>query len=174
MTIAKRRAIDHLRRSRRLERSHEKLVHGLEQPDQDPGQDDLLRLMFISCHPVLPAEERTALTLRLLGGLSAEETARAFLVSEPVITRRVGRAKRTLADQRIPFELPPGSELADRLASVLEVIYLIFNEGYAATSGDDLMRPALCLEALRLGRLLAELAPRSAEVHGLVALMEIQ
>jgi RNA polymerase sigma factor (sigma-70 family) len=173
MAIAKRRAIDHLRRSQRLERKHEQLAHELEQ-QQDPEQDDVLRLMFISCHPVLPTEARVALTLRLLGGLTAEEIARAFLVNEPRIARRIASAKRTLAEEQVPFELPDDSVLAERLSSVLEVIYLIFNEGYSATSGDDLMRPGLCLEALRLGRLLAELAPHEAEVHGLVALMEIQ
>jgi RNA polymerase sigma factor (sigma-70 family) len=171
--IAKRRAIDHIRRSQRLERRHEQLAHELEQP-QDPERDDVLRLMFISCHPLLPTEARVALTLRLLGGLTAEEIARAFLVDEPRIARRIAEAKRTLAAERVPFELPAESELAERLSSILEVIYLIFNEGYSATSGDDLMRPGLCLEALRLGRLLAELAPYEAEVHGLVALMEIQ
>jgi RNA polymerase sigma factor (sigma-70 family) len=173
MAIAKRRAIDHLRRSQRLERKHEQLAHELEQ-QQDPEQDDVLRLMFMSCHPVLATEARVALTLRLLGGLTAEEIARAFLVNEPRIARRIARAKRTLAEEQVPFELPDDSVLAERLSSVLEVIYLIFNEGYSATSGDDLIRPGLCLEALRLGRLLAELAPHEAEVHGLVALMEIQ
>lgn len=175
MTTAKRRAIDHIRRGERLERKHEEIAHALEQQGLEEGvDDDVLRLMFISCHPVLPAEARAALTLRLLGGLTALEIARAFLVSEQAVAQRIAGAKRTLADERVPFELPPGPELAGRLASVLEVIYLIFNEGYSATSGDDLMRPSLCLEALRLGRLLAELAPRQAEVHGLVALMEIQ
>ncbi|GAA2878070.1 hypothetical protein GCM10010517_39970 [Streptosporangium fragile] len=175
--IAKRRAVDHIRRSQRLERKHEQLAHERERqrdPEWDSGQDDVLRLMFISCHPVLPAEARVALTLRLLGGLTAGEIARAFLVGEPRIARRIAGAKRTLAEEQVPFELPDGPELAERLSSVLEVIYLIFNEGYSATSGDDLMRPGLCLEALRLGRLLAELAPHEAEVHGLVALMEIQ
>jgi RNA polymerase sigma factor (sigma-70 family) len=175
--IAKRRAIDRLRRSERLERKHEQLAHELDQrqdPAQDPEQDDVLRLMFISCHPVLPTEARVALTLRLIGGLTAEEIARAFLVTEPKIAQRIAGAKRTLARERVPFELPEGAELVGRLSSVLEVIYLIFNEGYSATSGDDLMRPGLCLEALRLGRLLAELATHEAEVHGLVALMEIQ
>ncbi|MFI9208450.1 sigma-70 family RNA polymerase sigma factor [Streptomyces sp. NPDC053253] len=182
-TTAKRRALDHLRRSQRLERKQEQLAHELGQrqdrqqgpearPDDEP--DDVLRLVFLSCHPVLPTEVRAALTLRLLGGLTAEEIARAFLVTETVITQRVAGAKRTLAEERVPFELPDGDHLAERLSSVLEVIYLIFNEGYSATSGDDLMRPGLCLEALRLGRLLAELAPREPEVHGLVALMEIQ
>ncbi|MEO3783788.1 sigma-70 family RNA polymerase sigma factor [Actinocorallia sp. B10E7] len=176
MTAAKRRAIDHLRRTERLERRQEQLAHELSQDrDGDAGTgDDVLRLMFVSCHPVLPAEERVALTLRLLAGLTAEEIARAFLVSEQAVVQRVARAKQTLADARIPFELPPGAELADRLSSVLEVVYLVFNEGYSATSGEDLIRPTLCLEALRLGRLLAELAPAEPEVHGLVALMEIQ
>ncbi len=171
--IAKRRAVDHIRRSQRLERKHEQLAYELDQ-QRDPERDDVLRLMFISCHPALPTEARVALTLRLLGGLTAEEIARAFLVSEQRIIQRIAGAKRTLAEERVPFELPDGSELAERLSSVLEVIYLIFNEGYSATSGDDLMRPGLCLEALRLGRMLAELAPHEAEVHGLVALMEIQ
>ncbi|MCG5216121.1 sigma-70 family RNA polymerase sigma factor [Streptosporangium sp. KLBMP 9127] len=181
MAIAKRRAIDHIRRSQRLERKHEELAHELEHPPdsaqgsaQDSAQDDVLRLMFISCHPVLPTEERVALTLRLLGGLTAKEIARAFLVSEQRIAQRIAGAKRTLAEEQVPFELPAASELAERLSSVLEVVYLIFNEGYSATSGDDLMRPRLCHEALRLGRLLAELARQEAEVHGLVALMEIQ
>ncbi|MFI6443427.1 sigma-70 family RNA polymerase sigma factor [Kitasatospora sp. NPDC050543] len=191
-TVAKRRALDHLRRSRRLDRTREQLAHELahqgdgrpEQPQEqpsgsgrqepDPEQDDVLRLMFISCHPVLPTEARVALTLRLLGGLTAEEIARAFLAGEVTIARRIAAAKRTLAEKRVAFALPEGPELAERLSSVLEVIYLIFNEGYSATSGDDLMRPGLCHEALRLGRLLAELAPGEAEVHGLVALMEIQ
>ncbi|GAA3106046.1 sigma-70 family RNA polymerase sigma factor [Streptosporangium carneum] len=176
--VAKRRAVDRIRRSQRLERRHEQLARELDQrqdPEpQDPERDDVLRLMFVSCHPTLPTEERVALTLRLLGGLTSAEIARAFLVTEPRIARRVASAKRTLAEEQVPFELPEGSELAERLASVLGVIYLIFNEGYSATSGDDLMRPGLCHEALRLGRLLAELAPYEAEVHGLVALMEIQ
>ncbi|GGT46421.1 sigma-70 family RNA polymerase sigma factor [Nonomuraea spiralis] len=173
MTTAKRRALDHLRRDRRHERAIRELRP--EQPGQDerPG-DDVLRLMFVSSHPVLPAEERTALTLRLLGGLTTAEIARAFLVREAVVAGRLARARRTLAEEGVPFELPRGAELAGRLASVLEVIYLIFNEGYSATAGDDLTRPALALEALRLGRLLAGLAPAEAEVHGLVALMEIQ
>jgi RNA polymerase sigma factor (sigma-70 family) len=194
LAIAKRRAVDHIRRSQSLERKHEQLAHELDQqqpgPGQDPGhdpghgpgqepgqepeQDDVLRLMFISCHPLLATPARVALTLRLLGGLSAGEIARAFLTGEQTIAQRIASAKRTLADAQVPFELPRGAELAERLASVREVIYLIFNEGYAATSGDDLMRPGLTLEALRLGRLLAGLAPREAEVHGLVALMEIQ
>ncbi|MER7134349.1 DUF6596 domain-containing protein [Streptosporangium saharense] len=170
-TVAKRRAVDHIRRARRLEPGAEQ--HHAE-PEREPGQDDVLRLMFVSCHPILPTEARVALTLRLIGGLTAAEIARAFLTGEQRIARRVADAKRALAEARVPFELPEGPELAERLASVLEVIYLIFNEGYSATSGDDLTRPALCLEALRLGRLLAELAPHEAEVHGLVALMEIQ
>ncbi|MCX5408785.1 sigma-70 family RNA polymerase sigma factor [Streptomyces sp. NBC_00335] len=178
-TTAKRRAVDHIRRSRMLTDKQEQLAHELEenrehQEEQEPEQDDVLRLMFLSCHPVLPAEARAALTLRLLGGLTAEEIARAFLVTASAVTRRIAAAKRTLAEHHVPFDLPEGSELPERLSSVLEVIYLIFNEGYSATSGDDLMRPGLCLEALRLGRLLAELAPREAEVHALVALMEIQ
>ncbi|MCX4987048.1 sigma-70 family RNA polymerase sigma factor [Streptomyces sp. NBC_00572] len=179
MTTAKRRAVDHIRRSERLTRKQQQLAHELEQQqdteDQEtPEQDDVLRLMLISCHPVLPTEARAALTLRLLGGLTAEEIARAFLVTGTTITQRIAAAKRTLAEQRVPFDLPDEAELAERLSSVLEVIYLIFNEGYSATSGDDLMRPGLCLEALRLGRLLAESAPQEAEVHALVALMEIQ
>src|SRR6202012_5748559 len=141
--------------------------------DENVG-DDLLRLMLVACHPVLSAEARVALTLRLLGGLTTDEIARAFLVPEPTIAQRIVRAKRTLAEKQIPFEVPGGKELAARLASVLEVVYLIFNEGYSATAGDDLLRPALCEEALRLGRILAELAPNEPEVHGLVALMEIQ
>ncbi|MET9541037.1 sigma-70 family RNA polymerase sigma factor [Streptomyces sp. NPDC006553] len=175
-TIAKRRAVDHIRRSQRLTRKREQLAHELEQQpgESEPGQDDVLRLMLISCHPVLATEARVALTLRLLGGLTAEEIARAFLVTGTVITQRIAAAKRTLAEEQVPFDLPEGSELTERLSSVLEVIYLVFNEGYSATSGDDLMRPGLCLEALRLGRLLAELAPQDAEVHALVALMEIQ
>ncbi|GGT50528.1 hypothetical protein GCM10014713_50710 [Streptomyces purpureus] len=172
-TTAKRRAVDHIRRSQRLTHKQEQLAHGLEQ-QQAPENDDVLRLMLISCHPVLATEARTAMTLRLLGGLTAEEIARAFLVTATVITQRIAEAKRTLAEEGVPFDLPDGTELAERLSSVLEVIYLIFNEGYSATSGDDLMRPGLCLEALRLGRLLAELAPQEAEAHALVALMEIQ
>jgi len=184
MTIAKRRAIDFFRRNKRVERKHEEL--GYEQDPHDDSAaaldealddhvgDDLLRLMFISCHPVLSTEARVALTLRLLGGLTTEEIARAFLASEPTIAQRIVRAKRTLADKKVPFEVPRGPELSARLSSVLEVIYLVFNEGYSATAGDDWMRPALCEDALRLGRVLAELAPGEAEVHGLVALMEIQ
>jgi RNA polymerase sigma-70 factor (ECF subfamily) len=184
MTTAKHRALDELRRRKLLERTHESIVHEApaigaagkdpqEAADDDIG-DDLVRLMFIACHPVLSTEARTALTLRLLGGLSTAEIARAFLVPEPTIGQRIVRAKKTLAAARVPFETPPAAERAARLSSVLEVIYLIFNEGYAATSGEDWMRPGLCEEALRLGRILAELLPAEAEVHGLVALMEIQ
>jgi RNA polymerase sigma factor (sigma-70 family) len=184
MVTAKHRAIDLFRRNSRMTRKHEELgreVAALELtvPDlnaalDDPIGDDLLRLVFISCHPVLSSEARTALTLRLLGGLTTEEIARAFLVPEPTIAQRIVRAKRTLAEKHIPFEVPRGTDLAARLSSVLEVIYLIFNEGYSATAGDDLMRPSLCEDALRLGRILAELVPQEPEVHGLVALMEIQ
>jgi RNA polymerase sigma-70 factor (ECF subfamily) len=185
MTTAKRRAIDRLRRSKMLERKHEEIGYELElqqeltAPDFDQSLDDdigddLLRLVFTACHPVLSTEARVALTLRLLGGLTTEEIARAFLVPEPTIAQRIVRAKRALADARVPFEVPRKDELAERLASVLEVLYLIFNEGYSATAGDDWMRPTLCEEALRLGRILAELEPREPEVHGLVALMEIQ
>jgi len=185
MTTAKRRAIDLLRRDKLLDRKHEQLGHELEAeqeravPDLDASLDDhvgddLLRLMFISCHPVLSTEARVALTLRLLGGLTTDEIARAFLVPIATIAQRIVRAKRTLTDANVPFEVPRGAELAARLASVLEVLYLVFNEGYSATAGDDWMRPALCEDALRLGRVLAELAPGEPEVHGLVALMEIQ
>ena len=184
MQTAKRRAIDELRRGKRLERKHEELGHELEQrelsvPDleaqiDDDVGDDLLRLIFTSCHPVLSTEARVALTLRLLGGLTTEEIARAFLVPEATVAQRIVRAKRTLADEKVPFEVPRGAELAARLHSVLEVIYLIFNEGYSATTGDDWVRPGLCEDALRLGRILAELAANESEVHGLVALMEIQ
>jgi RNA polymerase sigma factor (sigma-70 family) len=184
MTTAKRRALDHLRHARMRDRKHT-LMHELDMgAGQDGGPveteaddeigDDLLRLMFIACHPVLTPEARTALTLRLLGGLTTAEIARAFLVSESTIAQRIVRAQRTLRDAHVPFEIPPREELPARLSSVLEVIYLVFNEGYAATAGDDWMRPALCEEALRLGRILAELAPQEPEVHGLVALMEIQ
>jgi RNA polymerase sigma factor (sigma-70 family) len=184
MTAAKHRAIDHFRRHTRLERKHQELGRELEEKemavpdletalDDDIG-DDLLRLVFTACHPVLPTEARVALTLRLLGGLTTEEIARAFLVPEATVAQRIVRSKRTLADKRVPFEVPRGAELSVRLSSVLEVIYLIFNEGYAATAGVDWMRPALCEDALRLGRVLAELAPQEPEVHGLVALMEIQ
>jgi len=183
MTAAKHRAIDVLRRKEVLERKHEELGRELDAgpktPDLDAALDDeigddLLRLVFIACHPVLPTEGRIALTLRLLGGLTTDEIARAFLVSEPTIAQRIVRAKRTLSDARVPFEVPRGAELAARLASVLEVIYLVFNEGYAATAGDDWMRPGLCEDALRLGRILAGLMPSEPEVHGLAALMEIQ
>jgi len=185
MAAAKHRAIDRLRRSKLIERKHEEFGREFEAagegatPDLDAALDDdigddLLRLVFTSCHPVLPTEARVALTLRLLGGLTTEEIARAFLVPEPTVAQRIVRAKRTLTEKRVPFEVPRGAELAQRVASVLEVIYLIFNEGYSATAGDDWMRPQLCEEALRLGRILAELAPNEPEVHGLVALMEIQ
>ena len=185
MAIAKHRAIDIFRRNKLLERKHEELGYELEvmqettQPDLDAALDDevgddLLRLIFISCHPILSPEARAALTLRLLGGLTTEEIARAFLVPEPTIQQRIVRAKRTLSEARIPFEVPRGQELEARLSSVLAVIYLIFNEGYSATAGDDWMRPQLCEEALRLGRILAGLAHGEPEVHGLVALMEIQ
>jgi RNA polymerase sigma-70 factor (ECF subfamily) len=184
MAAAKHRAIDHFRRNTVLERKHKEIGRELETkemavPDleaalDDNVGDDLLRLVFISCHPVLSTEARLALTLRLLGGLTTDEIARAFLVPEPTIAQRIVRAKRTLAEKRVPFEVPRGAELAARLSSVLEVIYLVFNEGYSATSGDDWLRPALCEDALRLGRILAELAPEEPEVHGLVALMEIQ
>ena len=185
MAIAKRRAIDLLRRNARLERKHEELGRELEAQQEmaelnlgaaidDNIGDDLLRLVFISCHPVLPTEARVALTLRLLGGLTTAEIARAFFVPEPTVAQRIVRAKRTLAEARVPFEVPRGAELAARLSSVLEVIYLVFNEGYTATAGDDWTRPALCEDALRLGRILAELVPKEPEVHGLVALMEIQ
>jgi RNA polymerase sigma factor (sigma-70 family) len=184
MATAKNRAIDHFRRLSLLDRKHEELGRDLELRQQavpdlntaldDPVGDDLLRLVFIACHPVLSTEGRVALTLRLLGGLTTDEIARAFLVPEPTIAQRIVRAKRTLADQQIPFETPLASELPTRLASVLEVIYLIFNEGYSATAGDEWIRPALCEDALRLGRILVGLMPNEPEVHGLVALMEIQ
>ena len=185
MATAKHRAIDRIRRNVALEQKHALLGRELEiqqelaEADFEAGLDDevgddLLRLMFTACHPVLSTEARVALTLRLLGGLTTEEIARAFLASEATIAQRIVRAKRTLAEARVPFEAPTGAERSARLASVLEVIYLIFNEGYAATAGDDWTRPGLCEEALRLGRILAELAPAEAEVHGLVALMEIQ
>jgi RNA polymerase sigma-70 factor (ECF subfamily) len=185
MATAKHRAIDLLRRRTLVERKHEELGREIEAqqemavPDLDAAidddiGDDLLRLMFISCHPVLTTEARVALTLRLLGGLTTEEIARAFLVPEPTVAQRIVRAKRTLAEARVPFDVPRGAELATRLSSVLKVLYLVFNEGYSATAGDDWIRPALCEEALRLGRILAELAPKEPEVHGLVALMEIQ
>jgi RNA polymerase sigma-70 factor, ECF subfamily len=184
MATAKHRAIDRLRRNQMLVRKHEELgrefearemaVPDLEAAIDDEVGDDVLRLMFISCHPVLSTEARVALTLRLLGGLTTEEIARAFLVPEATIAQRVVRAKRILAEKRVPFEVPRGADLDARLSSVLEVIYLIFNEGYSATAGDDWIRPALCEDGLRLGRMLAELAPKEPEVHGLVALMEIQ
>ncbi|WNG45418.1 RNA polymerase sigma factor [Archangium minus] len=185
MASAKHRAIDLFRRNKRLEHKHEELGHELEaeresaMPDLDAAidndvGDDLLRLMLIACHPVLSTEARVALTLRLLGGLTTEEIARAFLVAEPTVAQRIVRAKRTLSEARVPFEVPRGDELVARLSSVLEVIYLIFNEGYSATAGDDWVRPGLCEDALRLGRILAELVPTEPEVHGLVALMELQ
>jgi len=188
-TTAKRRALDWLRRQQMLERNHEQLGHEMElrqemsEPsveealinavDDDIG-DDLLRLVFTACHPLLSTEAQVALTLRLLGGLTTDEIARAFLVGEPTIAQRIVRAKRTLAEARVPFEVPRADELPARLSSVLGVIYLVFNEGYSATAGDDWMRPALCEEALRLGRIVAELVPAEPEVHGLVALMELQ
>ena len=189
MAAAKNRALDYYRRTKLLERKHEELGRELEAEhkmaaadfaaaidaaiDDDIG-DDLLRLVFIACHPVLSTEARAALTLRLIGGLTTDEIARAFLVPEPTIAQRIVRAKRTLAEARVPFEVPRKDELGARLSSVLEVVYLVFNEGYSATAGEDWMRPALCEEALRLGRILAELVPKEPEVHGLVALMEIQ
>ena len=185
MAIAKRRAIDELRRKKRWQQKEDSVSHELEAraafsaPDLDAALDDdvgddLLRLVFTSCHPLLSTDARVALTLRLLGGLTTDEIARAFLVPEATIAQRIVRAKRTLADSQVPFEVPRGPELAARLSSVLEVVYLIFNEGYSATAGQAWMRPALCDEALRLGRILAGLAPSEAEVHGLVAIMEIQ
>ncbi|HEY5780524.1 MAG TPA: RNA polymerase sigma factor [Lysobacter sp.] len=185
MATAKHRAIDRLRRSKLLQRKHEELARELEdeRADEaealfdaldDPIGDDLLRLVFTACHPVLSMEARVALTLRMLGGLTTGEIARAFLVPEATVAQRIVRAKRTLSEAQVPFEVPRGEELAARLSSVLGVIYLIFNEGYSATAGDDWMRPALCEEAMRLGRVLAGLAPNEPEVHGLVALMEIQ
>jgi RNA polymerase sigma-70 factor (ECF subfamily) len=185
MMTAKNRAIDGLGRTKMQDVKHEEIGRGLDEAererieeleaalDDDIG-DDLLRLIFTSCHPVLSGEARVALALRLLGGLSTDEIARAFLVPEPTVAQRIVRAKRTLSEKQIPFDVPRGVELAARLASVLEVVYLVFNEGYSATSGEDWARPALCEDALRLGRILAELAPDEAEVHGLVALMEIQ
>jgi len=183
MTTAKRRAIDQIRRNETFKRKVEEVGRELEEATPDIGAtvaeddgigDDLLRLVFVACHPVLSTEARAALTLRLLGGLATDEIARAFLVPESTMAQRIVRAKKTLAKAQVPFEVPQGEELAARLSSVLEVVYLIFNEGYAATAGDDWMRPALCEDALRLGRILARLAPREPEVHGLVALMEIQ
>jgi len=185
MAAAKNRAIDRFRRNKLLERKHQELGRELKSQQDaamadfeiagdDDISDDLLRLVFISCHPILSAEARAALTLRLLGGLTTQEIARAFLTPEPTIAQRIVRAKRTLTEARVPFEVPRGLDRSARLTSVLEVIYLIFNEGYSATAGDDWMRPALCEDALRLGRILAELAPQEPEVHGLAALMEIQ
>jgi len=184
MATAKRRAIDHFRRNHLLDRKHEELGRDLEiremtVPDfdstiDDEIGDDLLRLIFTACHPVLSTEARLALTLRLLGGLTTDEIARAFLVPEPTVAQRIVRAKRALAEAHIPFEVPRGAELAARLSAVLQVIYLVFNEGYSATAGDDWMRPSLCNDALRLGRIVAELMPQEPEVHGLAALMEIQ
>ena len=185
MATGKHRAIDYFRRNKRVEQKHAELGHELEAeqeravPDLDAALDDdigddLLRLVFTACHPVLSTEARVALTLRMVGGLTTDEIARAFLVSEPTVAQRIVRAKRTLAKEQVRFEVPRGNDRAPRLASVLEVIYLIFNEGYTATAGDDWMRPALCEDALRLGRILAELAREEPEVHGLVALMEIQ
>ncbi len=185
MAAAKHRAIDLLRRNKRIEVKHqelgreldarqEKATADLEAMIDDDVGDDLLRLMFTACHPVLASEARVALTLRLLGGLTTEEIARAFLVRESTVAQRIVRAKRTLAEAGVPFEVPRGAEFRDRLSSVLDVIYLVFNEGYTATAGEDWMRPALCEDALRLGRILAELVPKEPEVHGLVALMEIQ
>jgi RNA polymerase sigma factor (sigma-70 family) len=185
MAAARNRAIDRLRRAKLIERKHQEIGRDLEiggegaAPDFDAALDDdigddLLRLIFTACHPALPTEARVALTLRLLGGLTTDEIARAFLVAEPTMAQRIVRAKRTLTEKRVPFEVPRGAERAERLASVLEVTYLIFNEGYTATAGGDWARPQLCEEALRLGRVLAGLAPEEAEVHGLVALMEIQ
>ena len=185
MATAKHRAIDHFRRNKLLERKHEELSRELKSqqdsamadfdiPEPDHIEDDLLRLVFASCHPVLSTDARVALTLRLLGGLTTTEIARAYLAPEPTIAQRIVRAKRTLTEARVPFEVPSGPDRAARLSSVLEVIYLIFNEGYAATAGEDWMRPALCDDALRLGRILAGLVPNEPEVHGLVALMEIQ
>src|SRR6266850_4705979 len=185
MATAKHRAIDHLRRGKMQDKKHEHLGRELEERQISPEHDlaaaiddqvgdDLLSLIFTACHPVLTTEARVALTLRLLGGLTTEEIARAFLVPKATIQQRIVRAKRTLAAARVPFELPRGAQLVERLESVLEVIYLVFNEGYSATAGDDWVRPGLCEDALRLGRILAELAPEEPEVHGLVALMEIQ
>jgi RNA polymerase sigma factor (sigma-70 family) len=185
MAVAKRRAIDHFRRAERLERKQAELGHALTHdqgsymPDFDAAlddqiEDDMLRLMFICCHPILPSESRIALTLRLLGGLTTKEIARSFLTSEPTIAQRIVRAKRTIGDARVPFEVPNAAERDERLASVLEVLYLVFNEGYSATAGDDWMRPALCEEAMRLGRVLSALVPEEAEAHGLISLMEIQ
>jgi RNA polymerase sigma-70 factor, ECF subfamily len=185
MAIAKRRAIDHIRRRSMLDRKHEQIGREIEvtreaeafdidEAIDNPVGDDLLRLIFITCHPVLTREARVALTLRMVGGLTTGEIARAFLVPEATLAQRIVRAKRTLGEAKVPFELPRGEELNERLSSVLEVVYLVFNEGYSATAGDDWLRPALCEDAMRLGRILAGLAPEEPEVHGLVALMEIQ
>lgn len=189
MATAKHRAIDRIRRNVMLERKHEEIGRDLQIQQEtaeadfdsavdeamaDDVGDDLLSLIFTACHPVLSTEARVVLTLRLLGGLTTDEIARAFLVSEPTVAQRIVRAKRTLAEAHVPFEVPRGADRAARLSSVLEVIYLVFNEGYSATAGEDWVRPALCEDALRLGRILAELVPQEAEVHGLVALMEIQ
>ncbi|TYB46948.1 RNA polymerase sigma factor [Actinomadura chibensis] len=182
MAVGKRRAIDRIRRHQRFESKLAELGRDLETqappeidvPDEEHIEDDVLRLVFTACHPVLSTQARVALTLRMLGGLTTDEIARAFLVSEATVAQRIVRAKRTLSDAGVPFEVPEGPDRAARLSSVLEVIYLIFNEGYTATAGDDWLRADLCREALRLGRVLAELAPREPEVHGLVALMEIQ
>lgn len=185
MTVAKNRALDHLRHAKLVQSKEAELTYAIETELQDAAPDldamldddigdDVLRLMFVACHPVLSTEAQAALTLRLLGGLTTDEIARAFLVSEPTVAQRIVRAKRTLAEARVPFEVPQAEQLGARLASVLQVIYLIFNEGYAASTGKDWLRPKLCEEALRLGRILAELAPGEPEVHGLVALMEIQ
>jgi len=185
MATAKNRAIDELRRGQMLKHKHEELGRGVAAQsaivatdlasaiDEDVG-DDLLRLMLVACHPVLPPEARVALTLRLLGGLTTDEIARAFLVPEPTVAQRIVRAKRTITEARVPFELPRDADLTARVSSVLEVIYLVFNEGYSATAGDDWMRPDLCEDALRLGRILAQLVPNEPEVHGLLALMEMQ
>lgn len=185
MTTAKNRAIDHIRRNKLLQRKHEEIGRDLEidqqlaVPDLDEALDDdvgddLLRLVFTSCHPVLSMEARVAMTLRMLGGLTTEEIARAFLVAEPTVAQRIVRAKKTLAEAKVPFEVPRGADREARVSSVLQVLYLIFNEGYSATAGEDLIRPQLCQDAMRLGRTLASLAPEEAEVHGLIALMEIQ
>lgn len=183
MAAARRRAIDFLRRRTLQKRKHEEIGRAIESFEKEPEAseasdtavgDDLLRLVFMACHPALAPEARVALTLRLVAGLTTVEIARAFLVPEPTIAQRIVRAKKTLAEERVPFEVPRPTDLPPRLTSVLEVVYLVFNEGYSATAGDDWLRPALCDEALRLGRILAELAPAEAEVHGLVALMEIQ
>lgn len=182
MTAARHRALDALRHARRVERKHDAIAHeqvtsapaDFDEAVDDVVGDDLLRLVFVTCHPVLSQEARVALTLRLLGGLTTDEIARAFLVPEATVSQRITRAKRMLAEQQVPFELPRAEDLSARLESVLEVIYLIFNEGYLATAGDDWLRPALCEDALRLGRTLSELMPLESEVHGLVSLMEIQ